>query len=1449
MISTQQYAVKHRYVLRFFFAVCFIVAASWQAHAATFVVDRADDPMTGNYNGCVSAPNDCSLRGAIQKANSNGPGHDVIEFRIPGGGVKVIQLTDALPSILTSVTITGATQSGYFGKPMVQIDGAGISSNGFLIKTPAATEISVSIIALSITNHDNGVYALCTGRCDLTLLGNFIGVDPTGNIAMGNKDNGVLIDPTDQSIYTIGGPGIFEGNVISGNGPPGEDFLKPGFFAGINVRPYVTGGASAGSAVVKIFGNKIGTNFDGTVDLGNARTGIKVSERDLVTEAEVATLSVVIGGSTVGHRNVISGNDNHGIYADVSSLTLQGNYIGLNAAGSGALANGAEGDVPDHAVYLGANPNASYLIGGIGAGEGNVISGNRGSGIGVWTGNVGSGTTQLIVVGNHIGTNPTGTAAIANKGDGIWIDFSTKYTVNAVIGGATTGSRNVISGNQGDGIMIGSGHVSVYGNHIGTNNDGSAAIPNSNNGVLVSHGAVAKIGGTVVIGGFSFDGGNVISGNKKNGVQISLHAVGNAQVRRNRIGTNADGTHAMPNMLNGIFAQGNGALIGSETSAADRNLISGNAMAGILIEGDNNKVFGNRIGTNIAGGDFLPNGTGIRISDGSNNQIGLGGNNIATNMISGNNGDGIHILGNSANGNKIENNVIGLSVVGSLGNQGNGVLIEGSNSNNVVGGAAGAGNIIAFNDNGVWLKWAVPNRVRRNSIYTNDNYGIAKGFVLGNGNGYPILQTANPNSILGLLTGSPGTLFEIDFFRVDSCNSSGFGEGRYYLGSSSVVTDASGQAQFTSPPVSLSVGQVVTATATGSQTSGFSPCLQVTAVPSISFSNASYSANEGAGMRTISVNRTGGTSDTITVDYATSDGTANAGQDYVAASGTLTFNSGDVVKTFNVQITEDATDEADETVNLTLSNVQGGNAFLGSPSTAVLTINDNDDPPSISINDVSQNEGDSGTTTFSFQVQLSVASAQEVSVAYATADGTATAPFDYTAANGVLNFAPGETNKVINVSVVADDNQEADETFFVNLSNPMNATLGDAQGLGTIVNDDTSVSPGVSINSVAMAEGNAGTTSFQFTVQLSTASVNTVTVDYATEDGTASAPDDYISANGSIVFAPGETTMSLVIHVVGDTVVEDDERFIVNLVTASNATVDVGKGVGTILNDDEGSTPSPTPTPTPNPQEWGTFGQSSYGSVDTSFLRTGHMYDGFVMPNLLKALLGDPLFVQPLPPIGPYPQSLELGVPGTRSLTIPLSGSQCIITRLAATGNTSALPNFGAGGRPVDRTLDASTCQVPNEPGPNPQEKGLPLSNKGKFDNVLLGQTIALALNMRLDPNLANFNLTNIGKVVTIKGKPYRQFTTQGINPDGSLIEDDVKNFAIPQSVIDALSDPALVGADNVGKVSGLLILANRGLAGLSTGTASLNDINVGAKVINNGFEMCRVLIDGTPIQ
>src|SRR5438093_331159 len=183
------------------------------------------------------------------------------------------------------------------------------------------------------------------------------------------------------------------------------------------------------------------------------------------------------------------------------------------------------------------------------------------------------------------------------------------------------------------------------------------------------------------------------------------------------------------------------------------------------------------------------------------------------------------------------------------------------------------------------------------------------------------------------------------------------------------------------------------------------------------------------------------------------------------------------------------------------------------------TINNDDPIPSLAINDVTVTEGNSGTVNAVFTVSLSPTSGQTVTVNYATADGTATAGADYVAASGTLTFPPGSATQTIVVSVNGDTLNEATETFFVNLSSSINATLMDGQGMG-MINDDDPV-PSLTISDAGVFEGNSGTTNAIFTLNLSAISGQTVTVNYATADGTAVAGLDYNATNGVASIPPG----------------------------------------------------------------------------------------------------------------------------------------------------------------------------------------------------------------------------------------------------------------------------------------------------------------------------------------
>jgi large repetitive protein len=313
----------------------------------------------------------------------------------------------------------------------------------------------------------------------------------------------------------------------------------------------------------------------------------------------------------------------------------------------------------------------------------------------------------------------------------------------------------------------------------------------------------------------------------------------------------------------------------------------------------------------------------------------------------------------------------------------------------------------------------------------------------------------------------------------------------------------------------------------------------------------------------------------LSINYSVS-GTATSGTDYAAVTSPLVIPAGNTTGTIIVNPTADATIEADETVILTLG--AGAGYTVGAPASATGTIL-NDDLPTLTINDVTASEGNAGTTNFTFTVSLSApAGPGGVTFDIATANGTATAGVDYVANSLTGQTIPaGSSTYTFTVLVNGDSLNEPSETFFVNVTNVTNAIVGDGQGVGTIVNDDPL--PSLSINDVTVVEGNAGTVNAVFTVTLSAASGQTVGVNYASADGTATQPADYTSTSGTLTFTPGQTTQTITVPVVGETVPEANETFFVNLSGATNATIADNQGLGTITNDDVPVTVNPATVP------------------------------------------------------------------------------------------------------------------------------------------------------------------------------------------------------------------------------------------------------------------------------
>ncbi|HEV7573468.1 MAG TPA: Calx-beta domain-containing protein [Thermoanaerobaculia bacterium] len=319
------------------------------------------------------------------------------------------------------------------------------------------------------------------------------------------------------------------------------------------------------------------------------------------------------------------------------------------------------------------------------------------------------------------------------------------------------------------------------------------------------------------------------------------------------------------------------------------------------------------------------------------------------------------------------------------------------------------------------------------------------------------------------------------------------------------------------------------------------------------------SAQFGGGTVTIAGTLSSAPSSTYVVQFfqsiACDPSGAGEGQTYLGEATITTAASG--VGTFNVTFAGTAGGFATSTATDSLGNTSefSACAAISTPVT-----------PSISISDAQVVEGNAGTATMTFNVFLSAASASTVTASFATASGTATSGTDFTPNSGTVTFTAGQTMQTINVSVLGDVTPEADETLLVNLTNPVNATIADNQGVGTIKNDDALSA--LSISDITLAEGNSGTTSFDFTVTLSPVSAFPVTINYATADNTAIVGSDYQPTSGALTFAPGQTTKTVSVLVNGDVTTEPNETFFVNLFNPGNASVSDAQGLGTITNDD-----------------------------------------------------------------------------------------------------------------------------------------------------------------------------------------------------------------------------------------------------------------------------------------
>jgi uncharacterized delta-60 repeat protein len=350
------------------------------------------------------------------------------------------------------------------------------------------------------------------------------------------------------------------------------------------------------------------------------------------------------------------------------------------------------------------------------------------------------------------------------------------------------------------------------------------------------------------------------------------------------------------------------------------------------------------------------------------------------------------------------------------------------------------------------------------------------------------------------------------------------------------------------------------------------------ATPTISVADASVTEGPAGSDATLTftLTRTVSDSSASSVNVATSNGTATAGDDYIGIGSQLVnFTGNETTKTVSVTVHGDAVDEENETLTLTLSSPVNAQIADGSATGTILD-DDAGTPNMLSIADASATEGNAGTTPLTFVVTRANPAGTS-SVPWSTSTGSAGAGDFEAVAEGIVSFAAGETSKSAVVQVVGDTLDEADESFTVTLGPPTNATTLDGTATGTILDDDEPVSRNVSIGDTSVTEG--GTATFTLTRPAGGAPA---TVSYATADGTAGAAD-YDAASGSVTFVGNDVQKTVTVQTKPDTADEPDETFKVLLTADVGATVIDGEGIGTITDDDAPPTVTPEPTVTPSP--------------------------------------------------------------------------------------------------------------------------------------------------------------------------------------------------------------------------------------------------------------------------
>ncbi len=686
---------------RFISFIGIFVLLTQNSFAAVYTFTVGSDSDSGDFDntdlecnylsmGAPSSSADCSFRSAVEQANyleSGAPGLNT--FTIAFDGTRNIINTNSVDTeayqvTASNLTIDGTTATPGIGDQLgVTLDGGALGggSSGYsLLKLYGD---NVTLQGMSIINYaGNGVDV---AGDNVTIDGNYIGVEADGTTSNGNDYTGVVVNTAADAVISD--------NVISSNS------------GGVYI------GNGSGTTDTIISGNKIGTDYTGTVDLGNIGSGIEL-QAGTINGENGGQEGVLIGGPLLSDRNIISGNEVNGVRVVFSAITsgnditIQNNYVGTDVTGSSALPNGTSASTPA-GIYADSTsaPQVDWTI------IDNLISGNTGDGVLI------QGGLVSLVQGNIIGLNAALDAALGNSGDGIEMT-SDSFTVG---GDSGAGDGNTIAGNSGHGIYItGTNYqfpnsASIFGNWIGVAAGQFSGLGNGGDGINVDSTTLEDI----TIGSGVTGYGNYIGGNTVDGIDIvenySLSA-NDLKIQGNYIGANA--TQNFGNSGYGINVESGylDVVIGTDgdasNDATEGNYISNSGFAGVKITGgvEDLTVAGNLIEDNTQYGVQV----GVSMSDAQLSTVMIGGDDctasLATdytatttasndrNIIGGNDNSGVYIyeVGLNAVPVTVQCNYVGVDSDGSTPN-GNGTAFPSGDSS--IGVYVADGGTVTIKDN------------------------------------------------------------------------------------------------------------------------------------------------------------------------------------------------------------------------------------------------------------------------------------------------------------------------------------------------------------------------------------------------------------------------------------------------------------------------------------------------------------------------------------------------------------------------------------------------------------------------------------------------------------------------------------------------------------------------------------------------------------------------------